>query len=320
MRTADNGKFFHRPGTWDEAIVKETTEYQIPEKFGPTDVVIDIGAHIGGFIYQCLQRGARRFVVYEPDSNNFQLLLMNVRRWKEGYETPAPGMGASGGMVSPMTIPTFELVNAAVGITNGQVNYYPSGDSNTGAGYIGPAGGGVSVQGVAIAEVIEKAKSLGDIRILKIDAEYSEYPVIYGLGPDGLQDIPEIVGEYHDLEPAHDDNARKLLTTLVPQDLNEKVTNFLRSNGKQPSPIPIGHSGLATGIGLAYFLEVAGFDCALQRLSATQGQFRATHGRTVMDPTAPIPPPPPAEPVPPGTQFQPGTGSGNPVIPPGGTA
>ena len=54
-------KFYARPETTDSAIftnVVDDNEYNLPQSFEPDDIVVDIGAHIGGFSYAALERGA----------------------------------------------------------------------------------------------------------------------------------------------------------------------------------------------------------------------------------------------------------------------
>jgi FkbM family methyltransferase len=59
-------------------VVKEN-QYQLPERFHSTDVVIDVGAHVGSFAYACNKRGARTIVSFEPDNENFKLAWSNLK-------------------------------------------------------------------------------------------------------------------------------------------------------------------------------------------------------------------------------------------------
>lgn len=58
----------HRPGTMDAGIwleVVQNNEYRLPPQLAATDAVVDVGAHIGGFGYACLSRGAGRVWAFE---------------------------------------------------------------------------------------------------------------------------------------------------------------------------------------------------------------------------------------------------------------
>ena len=58
-------------------VVNEN-KYGLPERFRSTDVVIDVGAHIGSFAYACSKRGARTIIAFEPDRENFKLARSNL--------------------------------------------------------------------------------------------------------------------------------------------------------------------------------------------------------------------------------------------------
>lgn len=67
-----------RKGQWDEAILAGESRpeyYQIPQN---PKVVVDIGAHIGGTTILCANRGAKVYA-YEPEPENFNLLLENIK-------------------------------------------------------------------------------------------------------------------------------------------------------------------------------------------------------------------------------------------------
>ena len=59
-------------------------EYRLPERFSESDLIVDVGAHIGAFARACLDRGAKTVVCYEPHQECFQCLKENVRHyWRE---------------------------------------------------------------------------------------------------------------------------------------------------------------------------------------------------------------------------------------------
>src|SRR5487761_1969099 len=60
--------FQFRPGTCDEEIfraVVKGNEYQLPESFATTDIILDVGTHIGSFSYACVLRGSCNVHTFE---------------------------------------------------------------------------------------------------------------------------------------------------------------------------------------------------------------------------------------------------------------
>lgn len=61
---------------WNEIV--NLNEYELPDRFESTDVVVDIGAHCGIFTTLCLAKGAGRVVAVEPQPDNFLKLRNNT--------------------------------------------------------------------------------------------------------------------------------------------------------------------------------------------------------------------------------------------------
>lgn len=180
--------FHARPGTLDPNIYAEVlvgNEYRLPDRFEATDLVIDIGAHVGSFSTACLLRGAGRVVAFEPVPANHALLRVNLARFGGRGEARRAAVWRSD-------------VSAA------ELGYELSGDpANTGGGNVlGHAGGGLSVPAVALdAVVAELLAATGEarVRLLKLDCEGSEYPIL--LTATCLDRVAEICGEYHEVGP-----------------------------------------------------------------------------------------------------------------------
>ena len=82
---SDSGhKFFGRPETADAEtfeFIVERNEYNLPARFNPDDIVIDIGAHIGSFSYAALVRGAGSAHAYEAHRENHFIAAKNLARF-----------------------------------------------------------------------------------------------------------------------------------------------------------------------------------------------------------------------------------------------
>ena len=73
-----------RPGTTDQLIyewVVEANEYGLPDRFEPSDIVVDIGVHIGAFAHAALIRGCGHVHGVEADLENVRVATENLRRY-----------------------------------------------------------------------------------------------------------------------------------------------------------------------------------------------------------------------------------------------
>ena len=161
-----------REGTWDDGIWGEARTYRVRDF--KEKVVVDLGAHIGGFTTMAADGGAKSVHAYEAWKENFKVLKNNV----EGYDN-------------------VEIHNCAVWKSNSSIkNVYFHTDfdqSNTGGGGVFEVTGqGLEVRCVGLDDII---RDTGFIDILKIDIESSEFPVIYT--SSRLHMVRAIIGEYH---------------------------------------------------------------------------------------------------------------------------
>lgn len=186
-------KFRH--GTLDEAIfncVVSLNEYQLPDRFAPDDVVIDVGAHIGCFAHAAASRGCRNVYCIEPDRVNVEIATENVKPFIEK------------GCV--------RLVRGAAWRSDPNDDelrfhgYHPfpksfagmEGVVNTGNGSV-IWGEGKPVPKFAFDEIVDLATNGGEkrIRLLKLDCEGAEWPIL--LTSQWLHLIDEICGEFHEI-------------------------------------------------------------------------------------------------------------------------
>ena len=180
--------FLLRPGTIDRRLFREVVihnAYQLPSRFGPADIILDIGAHVGSFAHAVLKRGAGTVHCCEASPDNFRLLQHNLQPFRDRVRLSPCAIWRSD---QPLT----------------QVSFHNPGDPrNTGAGRVtlDPSSEPVPVR--AFDELVTQAtRGGGRIQMLKLDCEGSEWPIL--LTSRMLHLVDSICGEYHlgtDSEP-----------------------------------------------------------------------------------------------------------------------
>lgn len=166
-----------RPGTLDGRIFREVVignEYRLPKRFGPGDVVVDVGGHVGSFALAALRRGAGKVVVCEPAPANFAVLRQNLAPFAGRVDLRA--VAVWGG-----DVPADGLRLAD-----------PIDPRNTGAGRTS-TGPGVAVAVVAFDDLIDAVG--GEVRLLKLDCEGAEWPIL--ATARRLDRVAAVCGEYH---------------------------------------------------------------------------------------------------------------------------
>lgn len=175
--------FVVRAGTWDRLIL----ELVLTGEYGTLDftdkIVVDVGAHIGGFSVLAALGGARRVLAFEAGAENNALLVVNCEPF-----------------------PVVECHHGAVwrsDVGAGLLQWKKSANSeNTGGGSVldctsicGGALTATDLQEVNTIPFDDIVHRVGAVDLLKIDAEGSEYPIL--LTSRTLHRVREIVGEYH---------------------------------------------------------------------------------------------------------------------------
>ena len=164
--------------------VVQNNRYRLPSNFSPDDVILDIGAHVGSFSYACLMRGAGKVYSFEPDQENIRICAANLKRFKQ----------------------RSVLHRSAV---------WRSDTNDTQLKYTGPVktlkglnygGGNVLFEnGLQIPVKCESLDSilsnLRHVRLLKLDCESSEWPILFTSRL--LECVDEIIGEYHEIGGKH---------------------------------------------------------------------------------------------------------------------
>lgn len=170
--------------------VWKDNEYDVPERFAPDSVVLDIGAHVGAFTYMAAERGAGTVLAFEASPLNFTMLSNNTSRW-----------------------PQVQVKNIAVwrsDISVESVNLcVPVGDNSGGFSCAAePVEGGAYedhvwvIPAISLDSVLE---GLEKVDFMKIDCEGSEWPILL-TSKLLAQKVKYITGEYHQFlsaPPAH---------------------------------------------------------------------------------------------------------------------
>jgi FkbM family methyltransferase len=184
-----------RNGTLDQAIfngVVVFNEYRLPDRFAASDIVIDVGAHIGSFAEAVLSRGCEKVYCIEADGANFEIAAENLRPQLENGHV--------------------QLVRGAAWRSDRNTDelrfdgYHPFPESfigmqgilNTGNGSV-VWGSGEPVAKIAFDDIVDRVTNHGEhrVRLLKLDCEGAEWPILLTSQRLGL--IDEICGEFHEI-------------------------------------------------------------------------------------------------------------------------
>jgi FkbM family methyltransferase len=182
--------YYFRRGSLDQCIfdqIQNADEYLLrKEKFTSSDIALDIGGHIGFFARAVLKRGVGHVYLYEISPQNIELCKKNLQQY-----------------LSQVTINHLAVWNKT-----GQTLYFDEfpnwgNDVNTGGCDVF-SGGNTAVQTIAFDQIITEITEHGKkrIKILKIDAEGSEWPIL--LQSQMLDRVDMIVGELHEYGGQYD--------------------------------------------------------------------------------------------------------------------
>lgn len=196
---------FVRQNTFDAAIAGTVVnDYRLPERFAPGDVVLDLGCHIGAFAVRAAERGAR-VVGYEASRANCALARMNTAHlesvevrwgavWRSDVEagslrlTPHPEEENTGG--ASVLFPD----------SRSHRRFFDAPSTGAAARRISSQPGPVPAHAVPAVSLDAVLRELGHVRLLKIDVEGAEFPIL--LTAEELGRVDEIVGEIHEMTEA----------------------------------------------------------------------------------------------------------------------
>ncbi|HYY57557.1 MAG TPA: FkbM family methyltransferase [Pyrinomonadaceae bacterium] len=179
-------KFYGRAGTEDLGIfqyVVDHNEYKLPPRFRRSDVIIDIGAHIGSFSYAALLRGAGKVFAYEAHPANHAVASENLARFNNRVICRNRAVWRSD--EPPQLLYNDPMI----------------GHLDTGGLSLLWNNVGVPVETTPLDDILSEASDgfQHKIRLLKLDCEGSEYPILFT--SKHLEIVEEICGEYHEIAP-----------------------------------------------------------------------------------------------------------------------
>jgi FkbM family methyltransferase len=166
-----------RPGTNDRDVflcVTYHNEYELPRTFSPDDTVIDIGAHIGSFAYAALSRGAGRVLSFEANGANAGIARRNLATFGARAEVIEGAVWRSD---EPEHVIQFSPSDDPRNLAGGGIRNRP----------------GAPVRAIAFDDVLEEVG--GTVRMVKLDCEGSEYPIL--MTSKRLDQVQDIRGEFH---------------------------------------------------------------------------------------------------------------------------
>jgi len=175
-----------RTSTHDRAIIIETNLRKVynPRGFGirSKDIVVDIGAQIGTFaIFAAKSATDGRVIAFEPEDNNYSLLLENIKlNNRQNITTSNRAVAAKTGN---------GRLCITYGNTGGHSMFMRSKRRNE----------AIVVKAISLPDVFINYH-LSHIDFLKIDAEGAEYDILFHLNDQLFRKIDKIAMEYHQID------------------------------------------------------------------------------------------------------------------------
>lgn len=140
-----------------------------------SDIIVDVGGHIGSFSLLAYEKGSRNIYSYESNSSNFAVLYYNIK----DTNITAFNKAVRGDYIHTQVGSRFGKAMSEMPVKN----------------YGGICiSEGVDVDVITLEDIVLQ---LGKIKILKLDCEGSEYSIVFS-SPDYIfEKIDCIVGELH---------------------------------------------------------------------------------------------------------------------------
>ena len=168
-------------------MVYFNNEYQLPSRFDPKDIIIDVGAHIGSFAFASLVRGANHIISIEAHPENYNHAQHHLKDY------------INDGRLDLRWGAVWRSDNSHDTVTYGDFSILADNKINTGNVEVYATTDGQTIPQFSLDELITNHH----IRLLKLDCEGSEFPIL--LTSKRLHQVDEIVGEFHEFGGEYDD-------------------------------------------------------------------------------------------------------------------
>jgi FkbM family methyltransferase len=176
--------------------IPEEDEYGIAnECFARSDVIIDIGAHIGVFSYMAHVMGSRNIHAFEADPANYALLKNNLHDLR-GIHVAYNAVGRSDAD-APLHVIHSGYINENTGGGNVIMRGHPFEFWKQELLDSPPAAAETQIPTIRLDDILARFET---VKLIKIDCEGSEFPIL--LTSRLLDRVERIIGEYHEVEPA----------------------------------------------------------------------------------------------------------------------
>lgn len=182
VAAGDDAHFNVRVNTSDILVIWEIWKAKVYDDarfpIGPDDVIVDIGAHIGGFAVRAAKQAHRgKVFAYEASSKNFVMLSEN-RNLNNANN--------------------LHIHNMAISEKRGEMKFFMPGDNGAlGSLMQDHASPMEIVQSMTLADIFAE-NCIEQIDYLKMDAEGAEFAILLNAPASTLSRVKRIVMEYHE--------------------------------------------------------------------------------------------------------------------------
>jgi FkbM family methyltransferase len=177
-------------------------EYRISgQRYEKTDVIVDVGAHVGVFSFRCHHKGSRAIYAYEPSPRNFARLQQHLGAL-DGVQCVSAAVWRSDREDSQrlrLSRLDHENTGANSVLAGGQAIDFPQQQ---------PLDGGAAGDDVAVIGLDRILERFDRVKLLKLDCEGSEFPIL--LTSRCLGRVERIVGELHECD-------EEVMRRLIPE-------------------------------------------------------------------------------------------------------
>ncbi len=173
-----------------------------------TDVVIDVGGHIGLFSLYASQF-CKHGIIYsfEPVKENYQLLLDNI---------------------TLNNLNQIKPFNLAVSSSNSSVKLYLN-DDEAGHSMFSESSKTITVNSTSLQRIFDD-NNIENCNFLKLDCEGTEYEILQNLPTSYFDKIEKLIIEYH-MADSHPELLEKLKKLLISQNYDIKIKKLFSDIG-----------------------------------------------------------------------------------------